>query len=199
CVYSGYLASPMQMQIVKKAFRQNAQALKVCDPVMADNGKLYSAVTTHMVEVFMELCKDSDIITPNPTEACILLGKDYSKVVFSQQELQNMVMELHQKYKHSVVITGARLENQSVICAGFDEKSDRYFTVECNYIPVHFPGTGDLFCAVLTGGVLKGDGLPQACIRATEFVEKCVRATYETGVDTRFGVELEPQLKYLLE
>ncbi|MEG2929732.1 MAG: pyridoxamine kinase [Oscillospiraceae bacterium] len=199
CVYSGYLASPPQMEIVKMAFEQNKSALKVCDPVMADNGKLYSSFTQQLSSVLGEICAVSDIITPNPTEANILLGKDYDKTVFCPHEIKQMVMGLNKKYKNSVVITGAKLEDKRVICAGFNEKTKEYFTIECNYIPVHFPGTGDLFCAVLTGCLLKDDDLPAACKKAAEFVEKCVKATYNEGVDTRFGVELEPQLKYLLE
>lgn len=198
CVYSGYLANHKQMEIVRDAFEKNNDALKICDPVMADGGRLYSSITQDILKGFIDLCEHSDIITPNTTEACILLGREYENTVFSEITIKEMVISLYAKYNNSVVITGARLEDERVICAGFDRVKGEYFTTECNYIPVHFPGTGDLFCAVLTGNILQGGCLADACKKATEFVEICVKSTYESKTDTRFGVNLEGYLKHLL-
>ena len=73
-------------------------------------------------------------------------------------------------------------------------------TVQCNYIPVHFPGTGDLFAAVMTASFVKGEKLETAVEKACRFVELCVKNTWaEKNVDTRFGVDLENNLKYLID
>ncbi|MEG1973263.1 MAG: phosphomethylpyrimidine kinase, partial [Oscillospiraceae bacterium] len=66
-----------------------------------------------------------------------------------------------------------------------------FWLCACNYVPVSYPGTGDLFAAVLTGGLLWGDSLPIALNRATFFTESAVKTTYGYGSDTRDGVMLE--------
>lgn len=198
CVYSGYLANATQTQIVKSAFSANKNAIKICDPVMADGGKLYSSITHEMQASFKDLCGVSDIITPNTTEANILLGKDYTKTVFDEKEIMEMAKALNEKYNNSIVITGAKLQDKRVICGIYDQNGKEYFSIECDYIPVHFPGTGDLFCAVLTGYYMKGNSLEKSCKKAAEFVEICVKSSFQENCDTRFGVNLEENLKYLL-
>ena len=187
CVYAGFLANKAQTELVKQAFDDNPLSLKVCDPVMGDNGKIYSSVTEEIMESFKNLCVHSDIITPNTTEAFALLDKE------------NLVVELKEKYRCSVVITGIKLDNGDVICCGTEKGNDTVFTVRCNYIPVHFPGTGDLFCSVMISELLNGLPLEDSVVKAARFVEICVKNTYtDKNVDTRFGVEIEQNLKYLI-
>ena len=199
CMYSGYMANAQQMEIVKEAFSNSPKAIKICDPVMADNGKLYSSITKELIDGFKSLCSFSNIITPNTTEAAILLEKNYFKTEFSREEIKEMALQLEEKYGCSVVITGARVNGGAVICAVADKQAREYFEIVCNYIPAHFPGTGDIFCAVMAGGVLKGESLNIATEKAARFVEKCVKETWHSGVDTRYGVNLEANLKYLLD
>ena len=53
---------------------------------------------------------------------------------------------------------------------------------DCDYVPENYPGTGDLFAAVLTGGLLKGDNLPVSVSRAAGFTQKAVKATFKEVV-----------------
>ncbi|MDD3428735.1 MAG: bifunctional hydroxymethylpyrimidine kinase/phosphomethylpyrimidine kinase, partial [Oscillospiraceae bacterium] len=77
-------------------------------------------------------------------------------------------------------------------------KENGYFTVACCYTPVYYPGTGDLFTAVLTGFVLQNYTLQQAVFKAARFVEKCVQATFDAKTSPQLGVCLEPMLKFLM-
>jgi len=200
CVYSGFLADEIQIKLVQQAFSENSRALKVCDPVMGDNGRIYSSVTNEIMEGFKTLCAISDIITPNTTEAFALLDKSINKQIFTQQAAEQLVTELKERYNCSVVVTGIKLENGKVICCGIGKTEDNPFMVEINYIPVHFPGTGDLFCATMIGDMLNGMSLEKSVEKASRFVEICVRNTYTNeNVDTRFGVEIEQNLKYLFD
>ena len=84
-IYSGFLASEEQIDIVQQfidEFSPN-QPLVVVDPVMGDEGKLYSIYTPQMQEQMKRLVRKADIITPNYTEACFLLGKTYQDVIES--------------------------------------------------------------------------------------------------------------------
>ncbi|MCL2068757.1 MAG: bifunctional hydroxymethylpyrimidine kinase/phosphomethylpyrimidine kinase, partial [Oscillospiraceae bacterium] len=66
-------------------------------------------------------------------------------------------------------------------------------------VPVNYPGTGDIFASVLTGGVLSGDSLPMAMERATRYLELTIKTTYSYGTDTRCGVMLEKTLGWLTQ
>ena len=200
CVYAGYIANETQVELVKQAFENNPQSLKVCDPVMGDNGRIYSSITDKIMDGFKNLCSFSDIITPNTTEACILLGKDMTQTVFSRQQVCQLAVDLRQKYNCAVVITGAKTDDGAVICCGVEKDGINTFVVECNYIPVHFPGTGDLFCATMIAYLMNGKTLTESVNKSARFVEICVKNTYtDNSVDTRYGVEIEENLKHLME
>ena len=198
CVFSGFLSSKEQMDIIKDAYTLTEKGLKLCDPVMADHGKLYSSITDELVEGFKELCRHADLITPNPTEAQILLGREYSKDVFTQEEASEIVTALGEMYA-DVIITGTKFVDGSVACTGYDKEKKEVFFIPLNYLPVSYPGTGDLFGACLAGFVMDGSDLKTACEKTARFIEKVVAYTYDSGDETKFGVHIEPMLKYLVD
>ena len=74
-LYSGYLASEKQMNIVSGFFDDFSQDdnFILVDPVLGDHGKLYPGMDTGMITGMRELCKKANVITPNLTEAAFLL------------------------------------------------------------------------------------------------------------------------------
>ena len=198
CVYSGFLSSPQQAQLVKNAYTMCHSGLKLCDPVMADNGKLYSTIGDDMIAAFKDLCKERDLITPNPTEALILLDRDYTQQVFKKEEIAEIAEELGKKYC-DVIITGTHLDNGDVVCVSYKKNEDKVSFIPLNYIPVSYPGTGDLFGACLVGYHTNGYDLPTACEKTARFIEKVVRQSYADDPDVRYGVHIEPMLKYLID
>ncbi len=198
CVFSGFLSSKEQMDIIKNAYTLTEKGLKLCDPVMADHGKLYSSITDELVEGFKELCRHADLITPNPTEALILLGRDCTQETFTQEEAEEIVSSLGEMYS-DVIITGTKFVDGSVACTGYDKEKKEVFFIPLNYLPVSYPGTGDLFGACLAAFMLDGNDLRTACEKTARFVEKVVGYTYQSGDETKFGVHIEPMLKYLID
>ncbi len=77
-VYSGFLGSSAQVDACLSFFHSYPNALKIVDPVMGDNGKPYRTCTPEMQSRMAELVAVADVITPNLTEAAILLKKGYS-------------------------------------------------------------------------------------------------------------------------
>ncbi len=49
--------------------------LVVIDPVMGDNGQLYRGFDQNYVDAMQALITQANVITPNPTEAQLLLGE----------------------------------------------------------------------------------------------------------------------------
>ena len=86
-IYSGFLSSPKQVDCCLEFLHGNPDSLKVVDPVMGDNGKPYSTYTPELIRRMKELVDAADVITPNLTETCMLLGEECPPVMSVAQPL----------------------------------------------------------------------------------------------------------------
>lgn len=193
-IYSGFLASEEQADCCLEFFESFPSAVKIVDPVMGDDGMPYQTYTKGLIERTKELIAHADIITPNLTEAAILLEEDYPDFL-TETQLRDWTERLCKKAK-AAVITGIPLEKGGFVNASLD--SDGEFRIyNWDRIPVSYPGTGDIFAAVLTGSILKGKTLSEAVEAAAEFCALAIKATYKSGEPTRNGVEFERVLGHL--
>ncbi len=193
-IYTGYMGSPRQIEIVCgfiERFR-TADTLVVVDPVLGDNGHLYSKMTQEMVEEMRRLACRADVLTPNLTEAFALLDRPY-KTDCTTEELKDLIAELSEMGPDTVIITGVPVPGQSGLTSVIARsKSDlRTWKVTCPYLPAHYPGTGDSFTSVITGSLLQGDSLPIALDRAAQFILQGIRSTFGYRMDNRDGILLE--------
>lgn len=199
-IYTGYMGSPRQIEIVCgfiERFR-TADMLVVVDPVLGDNGHLYSKMTQEMVEEMQRLACRADVLTPNLTEAFALLDRPY-KTDCTTEELKDLIAELSEMGPDTVIITGVPVPGQSGLTSVIARsKSDlRTWKVTCPYLPAHYPGTGDSFTSVITGSLLQGDSLPIALDRAAQFILQGIRSTFGYRMDNRDGILLERVLPNL--
>ena len=199
-IYTGYMGSPRQIEIVCgfiERFR-TADTLVVVDPVLGDNGHLYSKMTQEMVEEMRRLACRADVLTPNLTEAFALLDRPY-KTDCTTEELKDLIAELFEMGPDTVIITGVPVPGQSGLTSVIARsKSDlRTWKVTCPYLPAHYPGTGDSFTSVITGSLLQGDSLPIALDRAAQFILQGIRSTFGYRMDNRDGILLERVLPNL--
>lgn len=197
CVYTGYLNSPEQVSLCRALFHQNPAAMKVVDPVMGDHGKLYRGFTPELVNGIGELAAEANVITPNRTEAALLLGEKPADAPLGLAEARSLLARLSAKGPEVVVVTGVVLSTGEYANLCFDKKRGAYWKSVSDYLPVHYPGTGDLFAAVLTAGLMRGDSPAMAMDRATRYVELTVKTTFGYGTDQREGVMLERTLEWL--
>ncbi len=199
CIYSGYLASAKQIDYCLEFFKNYDNSLKVVDPVMGDHGKLYKSFTDKLCKGMAELVKTADIITPNLTEAAILLGEKYPDSLMSAQQAKSWLVRLSEKGPDIVVMTSVVLADGTNCNLGYDKQHHAFWKVGCDYVPVSYPGSGDVFSSVLVGGILKGDSLPIAINRATSFTEIAIKTTYSYSSQPRDGIMIESVLSWLSE
>ncbi|MBR1422481.1 MAG: pyridoxamine kinase [Ruminococcus sp.] len=197
CVYSGFMASEEQIDHALDFFRAYPDSLKVVDPVMGDGGKAYATYTKELCRKMGELVTVADIITPNLTEAAILLGEDFPTAPMMNTQIKSWLVRLSDKGSRTVVITSAELANGGMSTVGFDRESGSFWRIGNDYVPAHYSGTGDMFASVLIGGLLKGDSLPIAMNRASAFTELCIKTTFSYQVPWTDGLMLEGQLPWL--
>lgn len=191
CIYTGYLGGEEQADLAEQAFGLWPAARKVVDPVMGDNGKAYSTVTPAFIDRMRALCRKADLILPNATEAALLLGQEPTEAVLDDAATQALADKLLQLTPNAVV-TGLPL-GKYIGCAGAGREQ---FVIKKLHIERSFPGTGDLYGAVLIGSLIQGNALSAAADNAAEFVSLAIQNT-PAGQDTRFGVWFEPLLPRL--
>lgn len=197
-IYTGYMASAEQLRLTWECIlpRKGEGGVVVVDPVLGDHGRLYSSIAPEMVDAMAELCRRADVITPNLTEANLLLGRAPDAPVADPERAAE---ELSDGGRRSVVITGVSPEPGLVGAAWYDKAEHRTGTALGPRIDASYPGTGDLFAAVLTGGLVRGECLADSAAKGAEFVRRCVRRTKEKGTPAREGVEFEPLLGWLAQ
>ncbi len=193
CIYTGYLGSEALVDLAAEAFRLWPDAVKIVDPVMADAGKPYSGFTPTIIGRMQSLCRAADLILPNLTEAKLLLGLDPALPdgPVSEEEARALAEGLTTLAGRAVV-TGLPM-GKFVGCVGAGEE---IFVVKHLHIDRSFPGTGDLFGAIVTGSLLRGNVLSAAVDAAAGFVAQAIQHT-PRDADTRYGVWFEPLLPRL--
>lgn len=200
CIYSGFLGSVRQIEIVAGFLDHfgGEQTLAVVDPVMGDNGRLYSSMSPEITEEMKKLVGKADIITPNFTEAAFLLGEPYREEI-SDGEIKDWLLRLSRMGPRTVIITsvpGRKRSGETNVMA-YDQPGGAFWKVGCRYIPAFYPGTGDTFTSVVIGGLLQGDSLPVAIDRGVQFISQCIKASYGFDYPRREGVLLEKELDIL--
>lgn len=200
-VYSGFLASVEQIEVVRDAARRfgsHEESLVVVDPAMGDDGKLYPVFGPEYVDAMRTLVKEATLITPNFTEACFLLNEPCDMTPPSGDKLRAMTEKLAALGAKQVVITSVPAGENEIKVVSFDSVAGEYAERTTPRIPFTTCGTGDLFTSVVTGALLRGETLATASALAMRFVSRVMEFTLASGSDPREGVIVEPCLKELL-
>ncbi len=193
-VYAGFLSSVGQIDRVREAAaRLKAPGgMVLIDPVMGDNGRVYATLTAALCARMRELCAAADIITPNTTEAAILLGRDPASRPSGPDEAWEWIHALRAAYGAQVVLTGLDFAEGRV---GTGCLSDEGGALSLHQrIDRYYPGTGDLFAAVMLAALLNGGKLADACTHAGAFVKDCIAYTAAQQTDPMHGVQFEKLL-----
>ena len=195
-ICTGMIFSEEQVKVVANYCQeQRKRGVRIfVDPIMGDNGSLYKGVSDETVRYMRQICSVADIIMPNYTEAAFLADKYYDKKEVTMAEARELVDELRNLGSKSVVITSITVDGQTCVF-GYDDDEGNYFEIPFDYIPVHIPGTGDIFSALLVGGVLKGRELQASTAYAMNTLRELILLNKDNA-DKTSGIPIE---KYLEE
>lgn len=193
-VYSGFLGSPEQVELVARCIKNCSKdnALAIIDPVLGDDGAMEPTMDKRMVDSMRKLIAHADIITPNFTEACLLLDEPYREAI-DNATLMQWLRRLTGLGAKIAIITSVPIagNNKRSAVVAYNSLQQRFWKVECDYIPAYYPGTGDTFTSVITGALLQGDSLPIAMDRAVSLATGGIRASFSYNSPSREGMLLE--------
>lgn len=190
-IYTGYIASIRQMQLISDFIDDfGGDALIFVDPVMGDNGRIYSGLSQDYPQHIEKLCRKADILAPNLTEACLLTGRSYSPDLPLAQA-EEMLKELFSWCGKYAFITGLS-DGEEIGTLGYDGKD--FHKCFSRRVDIVCAGTGDIFSAAFLGAVMRGVEYKTALDVAVGFTHHAVRLT-AADPDRRFyGVNFEPAL-----
>ncbi|MBO3445604.1 pyridoxamine kinase [Clostridium sp. CCUG 7971] len=196
CIYSGFLGSIDQIDIVSALIKESTNSLIVVDPVMGDDGCIYPVFTEEMCHKIKDLVTLSDLTTPNLTEACFLTNHDYSKKDHTREEIINIAKEVSMLGPKNVVITGI-IENNNILNLAYSKDTDEYFFTCVEYNHCSYSGTGDIFTSILCGLLNRDYDLKFAVKTATNFIYKTINYTSKFKTNRNDGVMFEHFLSEL--
>ncbi len=198
-IYTGYLGSFEQIEIVSKFFDdfKTPSNLIVVDPVMADNGKLYPAFDEAYAKENAKLCGKADLIVPNITEGSFLTGMPY-QTEYDRKYITDMLGALAQLGAKYVALTGVSFEEGKIGVMGLNTEDGSYFEYYTEHVPVSFHGTGDIFSSVVVGALTRGKSLPEAFQIACDYTKETIAYTWRTSGAGGYGVDFEVTLPGLV-
>ncbi|MCO8193693.1 pyridoxamine kinase [Anaerofustis sp. NSJ-163] len=200
CICTGFINSDPQVELIEKIIKDNKEKspIVMVDPIMGDDGKLYLGLSENVVKNMRKMCSMADIVTPNLTEASFILYDEMKKTALTKEEIKEYIDEFKKIGSKSVVITSVKhKEDNNYYIEGYSHFEDDYFSIPYDYINVRFPGTGDVFSAVLITKFLKGLTLKESCKAASDFVRKAMEKDEKIVVDKRMGMNIEDNLQFL--
>ena len=200
-IFSGYLGSKGQIDIVDDFIRRfGKDALVVVDPLMGDNAlcdtqEVYSERMAEIVDGMKHLVTRADVITPNVTEACLLLGEEYINHPLSDAELCGLMKRLSGFGVDKIAVTSVMTGENEMSVGVYDKTEEKFYKIDCGYVNRPFHGTGDIFTSVLTGALLKGENFVDAANIAVGFVREAIAQTViHPQMKIENGVIFEPVL-----
>lgn len=194
--YTGYLGSAKQIDFVSKIFELTGVegAIKVIDPAMADNGKLYVGFDAAFVDAMKTLCSKADVLLPNITEACFLTGMEY-KESYDESYIQALCKSLCNQGAKSVVLTGVGYRDGFTGVVVYKDENIQYY--EHKKIATNCHGTGDVYASAFVGAIVQGKSSFEAAKIAANFTVKCIENTIEDK-NHWYGVKFETALSELI-
>ena len=196
-IYTGYLGSTKQIAYVSDIFKATAKenCVKIVDPAMADNGKLYPAFDMEYVESMRTLCAKADYVIPNITEACFLTGMPY-KAEYDRTYIDEILKKLIDIGCRNIVFTGISYEAQKTGVVVFENGTYSYY--EHELLPNSCHGTGDIYASAFVGAFVRGKSAQDSAKIAADYTVECIKETAKLD-NHWYGAAFEPVLEKLIK
>lgn len=212
-IYTGFLAGEQQadkiLRFIEEFSREDTWILT--DPIMGDHGCAFGFCTEELCEKMRIIASKAHVITPNLTEAVLLLeGRENLKEIWEQISHSELKNKLHEIEKIGRSLCD-KFHLKAVVITGIDRETDGKPQIGNlvweNQEPVwvfhekqggSYSGTGDLFASVLCAGLVKGMSMRTCAKKAAAFLESAICDTVKEGTDRNEGVCFESHLWELM-
>ena len=225
-IYTGFLADEEQADKILDFLRRfrKEKTMVLVDPVMGDNGNAYGIYTEGLREKMLQLVGNAHVITPNLTEALLLLyGKEGMEKRYASlleldgrkrlEQIGKIGEQLKKEYGlQAAVITGIEYVKEQKAAPALISDRNKKNSMQMGNLVVEngqvywcfapktggsYSGTGDLFASVLSAGLVKRMSMMTCVELAVKFLSKAIAETVQEGTDRNDGVCFEKYLEEL--
>ena len=166
-IFIGFLENNRQKEIVLEYINKLVNKPTIMfDPIMGDDGKLYNSIDDEKIEIYKDIARIADIITPNYTEARFLGLDDFKNLMSSGK-----------KY----LITSCEDKDGS-FCLGIGENLSKTYYEQ---LDLKFAGTGDLMDALFLVYYLRENDFDLAIDMAVAKMTEILISQHELNPDSR--------------
>lgn len=181
--FSGYMLSDEQAAIALETLSLVKKGAPVLvDPVLGDDGKPYAMLSPAFSKKMLELVSKADVITPNLTEAALLLGRKPVLSGYGEGFVEETLFALKKLGCAFPMITGISFERDKIGVAYLEgEKVGYAFSKKHENVGC---GTGDVFSSLLFALLMSGSSLSDAVRHAVRLTEKAIAfGVSDYGID----------------
>ena len=199
-IYTGYLGSFLQLELVEdfiSTFKKQ-DTFVLIDPVMADNGKLYSGFNPEFAARMAKLCAKADLLLPNLTEASFMLDIPYNPE-YDEKYIRDILKKLTALGAPKVALTGISFEADKIGVYYYDSVADKYFYYANEKLPLSYHGTGDIYASAALGAVMRGISVEESLAIAVDYTLESMKKTEADPAHRFYGVNFESALGYYIE
>ena len=173
-IYTGYLGSIKQIDYVREIFNAHCKGLKIVDPAMADNGRLYVGFDEAYAAEMAKLCFEADITLPNITEACMMTGFEF-KETYDRAYIDALLAKMCELGARTIVLTGVSYrEGRTGVVVNKNGVSTYY---EHKKLSTGCHGTGDVYASAFVGALMQGMNEQEAARIAADYTLLCIEKT----------------------
>ena len=196
-IYTGYLGSAKQIDYVLDIAKSRLDkgGNLICDPAMADNGKLYPGFDAAFVEAMKKLVFQADYILPNITEACLLTGIEYRES-YDRSYIDEVIAKLNENGAKTIILTGISYKPETTGVVVYENGKYSYY--EHKKVAGGCHGTGDVYASAFTGALENGQTAFDSAKIAADFTLCCIENTIGDK-EHWYGVKFEPYLGELIK
>jgi len=198
-IITGFIPNAAQGEIISgfiDDFKED-KTLLVVDPVMADDGEIYSGFDESRIKAVCTLAKRADIITPNISELCLLCEESFDDIKGKKaiEKAERLAKKYCEKNDCKIVVSGIEFSEKEIATAVFD--GCNFETVISKKLGESFSGTGDILCTFITCELLKGRPLIDSAKSACAFIESAIKHTLDkSNVNPADGIDYEQSIKF---
>jgi pyridoxine kinase len=196
-IYTGFLGSEHQIEVVTdficKFKKQNTKL--IVDPVMGDDGKIYTTYTHSMCSAMKKIASQADVVTPNITEACVLADTEYQSEFISEAQAKEICQKIYCLGAKNVVLTGVK-EQHTI--SNFVYDGNVFKKYSSKLLPTYFSGTGDVFSSIVASDITKGKSIFESVEFATNYIHKVTEYSQQVGLTWGEGICIEKYIKDLI-
>lgn len=197
-IATGLMMSEEQVDLVSYYCSQynKEETCILVDPVMGDEGRLYSGLSGDLPRIMRKMVPVASVTVPNYTEACLLTKTPYHREPVPLRDLDLMVDRLCDMGARSVSITSCLVQDRGPCVVGYDYILDERFCLPFTIVNARFPGTGDLYAAVLLGRLLQDQMMESSTQSAMDAVSGMLLQSRHQK-DTLRGLPVEQLLEVI--